>query len=281
MHLSALQWSLILAGIGFQLAIAALMIKRKLRATFPLFFAFVVFGAMTQVVAVATAYISYTTYYYTFWTVMTLQTLLSFAVIYEVFLHILKPYSALVDFSKLLFKWAVVFLALVSTITAFATAGSMSDKACTTIQLLGRSSELMQCGLLLLFALFESRLGLSWRSPAISVIVGLGANSAFSLLSSFLGERLPDWNNALNMTGAVISVAVYATWYISMVLPQPVRRTAQDSPTRLVLQRWNEALLASPLTGRRGEVIAMTPIESFLPGVERTVERVMARKMMH
>jgi hypothetical protein len=43
----------------------------------------------------------------------------------------------------------------------------------------------------------------------------------------------------------------------------------------LIFQRWNEALISY----QHGGDLAFAPSESFLPSVERTVERVMARKM--
>lgn len=282
MHLSAAQWFWIFGTLALQITILALMTRRGFRATFPFFFNFLAFSLVTGILqAAALPRLSPMAYFYTYWSVTAGQTLLSFAVIYEVFVHILKPYQALMDLGKLLFRWVFVFLALVSVLTALATTGSQASKICGAILLLGRTSELMQCGILLLFLLLESRLGVSWRSPAACILLGFCGNSAFSLISSFVGEHVPNWSYTLEVTGSIVCVIVYAAWCASFALPQPRRSTAQDAPTRLILQRWNEALLASPLVGRRGEVIAMTPVESFLPGVERTVERVMARKMMN
>jgi hypothetical protein len=279
MHFSAIQWALVLANIALQVGIIVIMVSRKYRAAFPFFFNYVLFSLATTVPCVVVAsYISADTYYYLYWLVIGAYTLIAFGVVYEVFIYILKPYSALVDLGKLLFKWAIAFLALVSLITAFATDGPEANKVCAAIQLLTRSSELMQCGLLLLFVLFETRLGISWRSPAACIILGFGGNSAIALLTPVLERYLPN-SYSVAMAGPVLGVMVYALWWASFVLPQPARRTVQDSPSRLILQRWKEALLASPLVSRRGEVSAMSPVESFLPGVERTVERVMARKM--
>jgi hypothetical protein len=77
-------------------------------------------------------------------------------------------------------------------------------------------------------------------------------------------------------------IAVYLGWYICFSLPQPALRTAQDSPTRLILQRWNEVLVDTPLLGNKTTAdVTVAPVESFLPGVEKTVERIMASKMTH
>jgi hypothetical protein len=51
-----------------------------------------------------------------------------------------------------------------------------------------------------------------------------------------------------------------------------------DSPSRLIFQRWNEAL--STYTARGEIAMAANGVNSFLPGVEETVDRVLARKMV-
>ena len=207
--------------------------------------------------------------------------ILSLAVIYEVFMLVLKPYSALLDFGKALFRWAALFLALASIVTALATAGSQASRICAGAMLSQRVVYLMQCGLLLLLLMFESRLGLSWRSYGMSIALGLGVFGALALISSLWGQRFQNWRYSLDTASTVISLVLLSMWLLNFYLPQPVRKTVLESPSRLIFQRWNEALLSTPLVSRRGEVVAISSVESFLPGVERTVERVMARKMMH
>ena len=71
---------------------------------------------------------------------------------------------------------------------------------------------------------------------------------------------------------------VVAFWSVSLARPEPAHKNVLDSPSRLIFQRWNEALVSY---GNRGELaMASNSVESFLPGVEQTVERVLARKMV-
>lgn len=281
MHLSVIQWIPIFATVLLQMVILAVLVRRKLRSSFPFFFNFVALSLISiSVRAALFSWLSPSECFYLRWTLLGLATLLSFAVMHELFVHILRPYSALVDLGKLLFRWAIAFLILVSLVTAVATSEPDTTKVFATIEALARCSQFIQCGLLLLFVLFQGRLGLSWRSPAICVMLGFGINATVALASSFFFSRFPSWSSALSWAGPLTCVAVYAGWLSAFMLPQPQRRTVQDSPTRLIFQRWNEALMATPLVSRKHQ-IAMSPIESFLPGVEQTVERVMARKMMH
>jgi hypothetical protein len=57
-----------------------------------------------------------------------------------------------------------------------------------------------------------------------------------------------------------------------------VRSNVLESPRRLIFQRWNEALLTHSVRGEMA--FAGSGMESVLPGVEQTVERVLARKIV-
>jgi hypothetical protein len=57
-----------------------------------------------------------------------------------------------------------------------------------------------------------------------------------------------------------------------------VRGNVLDSPRRLIFQRWNEALLTHTVRGEMA--FASGGMDSFLPGVEQTVDRVLARKIV-
>jgi len=61
-------------------------------------------------------------------------------------------------------------------------------------------------------------------------------------------------------------------WAYSLTYKTQKKIALMESPSRLIFQRWNESL------GSYGFGDFATT-DSFLPNVERTVERVMARKM--
>lgn len=276
MHLTPVEWFLAITPIVVQILLLSTMVKRKFRATFPILFNYVIANLVAQSsMALVAPHLAPLQYFYAFWSITAVIMILGFGALYEVFVYVLKPYSALVDLSKLLFRWAILFLFLASLLTAVVTNGTQAMKICTAIFVLERSIQLMQCGLLLLFVLFEKRLGLSWRSPAVCIMLGIGVSAAVDLSRSYL--RTTSLLHPLDLLNDCVYIGMFALWLVSMRLARPKQQTVQDSPTRLILQRWNEALLATPLVARNNQ--ASLPVESFLPGVERAVERVMARKM--
>lgn len=276
--------SLTLLAVGCfasQLLLLGVMIKRRLHSELPAFFNYLLWNAAAMVICqVALRGFSFRQYAYVYWSVTAVSMLLSFWIFYEVFVAILKPYSALIDLGKMLFRWAAVFLLVGSLVTALSAKGTQFNKICAAILLLEQCIQLMQCGMVLLLLAFESRLGLSWRNHAMAVGIGVGSFAACDLTIAYLGQHFPAVVPTFDVANGIASIALYAFWNIALLSRQPQRKTVLDSPSRLIFQRWNEALMSTPLVTRKGQ-IAFAPVESFLPGVEQTVERVMARKMMN
>ena len=69
---------------------------------------------------------------------------------------------------------------------------------------------------------------------------------------------------------------VLAFWAFRLSVKETTPITAASSPSRLIIQRWNEALISYI----QGEMALSPVMNSFLPGVEQTVERVLARKIV-
>jgi hypothetical protein len=73
----------------------------------------------------------------------------------------------------------------------------------------------------------------------------------------------------------MIFLGVVTFWAVCFRQVEPARKNVLDSPARLIFQRWNEALLSHGY----GQAVAASSVESFLPGIEKTVDRVMARSV--
>jgi hypothetical protein len=279
MHLSPIDYLLASAALvcalvqTFTLRILA---KRKLRAEFPVFFWYSAYGVLIGVLGcVGSLWSACSQYYYVFWACTIIMFCLEFGVMYEIFVNTMKPYSALIDLGKMVFRWAAVFLILVALLTSIASNGTETNRIVAAITLTQHSLRLMQGGLLLLFFSFEKRLGLSWRSYGMSVALGLGVAASVDLITSYLGSRFVTLEASLNILGIFVYLGVATFWAVCFRRPEPARKNVLDSPSRLIFQRWNEALSSS---GYGQSAAASSTVESFLPGIEKTVDRVMARK---
>lgn len=282
MHISLVQfisqWLVPVSVFFLEAAVLVFLIRRKRRSDAPVFFNYIIFNMFQAVVLAIAQRGSAQQYFYVYWATTAVVMMFNFLVLYEIFVNALKPYSAVIDLAKMLAGWAAAFLLITGVLTAFAAGGSHATKVCAAISLIERSIQLMQCGVLLLMGLFGSRLGLSWRAQGMSVALGLGVTSAVGMVESYLQAQLTQFATALNMMDGLLWMSVVALWAYTAAKPEAARASAQSSPTRLILQRWNEALISY----QQGDLaFASSSVEHFLPSVERTVERVMARKMMN
>jgi hypothetical protein len=281
-QISQTQWILIaitLVAAGVQGFTLRILNQKKLRSEFPVFFRYTLFTVVAYPIILIPFVISCgPQYFYIYWSLTAVTMVLEFAVLYELLVNALKPYSALIDLGKMLFRWAAVFLVLAALLTAFATTGTSTHKMTAASELLQRTVRLMQCGLLLLFFGLEKRLGLSWRTHSMSIAMGLGIYAGIDLSTTYLIDRMPALTAFFQVFTNLVYLGAASLWAYSLAKPEPVRGNVLDSPRRLIFQRWNEALLTHSVRGEMA--FAAGGMESFLPGVEQTVERVLARKIV-
>ena len=282
MNFSPLQWTSVAFSIGsgfVYIGLFFILVRRKFRSEFPVLVAYAALCGISNFVLTALFLwaSSSSAYFYSWWGANTLVMLLEFGIMYEVFRSVLKPYTGLIDLGKMLFRWAAVFLSLVAGLSALATAGSGLTKCITAITLIQRNLRLTQCGLLLLFFLFERRLALSWRNHSIGLALGLGTSAALSLSLTFVRLHLTAWASALDVVDTSSAFAIVVYWTYCFARAQQVGQTVLDSPSKLIFQRWNEALMSTPMTEDKNPALAT--VDSFLPGIEKTVDRVLARKI--
>jgi hypothetical protein len=280
-HISQILWipiAIAVVAAGVQALTLRILKQRKLRAEFPVFFRYSLFCVAGCVISLIPFIFYCPQYFYVYWSMTAVTMALEFAVMYELLVNALKPYSALIDLGKMLFRWAAVFLVLAALLTALATAGSGSHKMVAAMELLQRTVRLMQCGLLLLFFGLEKRLGLTWRTHSMSIALGLGIYAGVDLSTTYLIDRLPAMAWSFEVLTTFVYLGAASLWAYSLAKPEPVRSNVLESPRRLIFQRWNEALLTHSVRGEMA--FAAGGMESFLPGVEQTVERVLARKIV-
>jgi hypothetical protein len=112
------------------------------------------------------------------------------------------------------------------------------------------------------------------------IALGLGTYAAFDMTMWYSLDRFPGLLHFFSLANQGVYVGLVSFWACAMMLPEPARRRADDSPQRLILQRWND-VLGSYGYAAAGAVASTSMSDSFIPGVEQAVERVMSRKMVH
>ena len=125
MQISQTQWifiALAVIAVGVQGYTLTILNRRKLRSEFPVFFRYSVICIAAYILSLVPYVFFCPQFFYVYWVLTAITMVFEFGVLYELLVNALKPYSALIDLGKMLFRWAAVFLILAALLTAFATA---------------------------------------------------------------------------------------------------------------------------------------------------------------
>ena len=230
-----------LAPAGLQAVLVLFMIRRRLFREFPLFLTYTMFEIVYCAIRFRFFLQSdYNGFFYSSWIGKAAEMALGFAVIYEIFAHVFRPYPALAQLGKILFRWGVVVLLFIVVVST----ASAPDKGLVDgLILLERGLSIIQCGLLLLLFLFSSYFGLSWRHYVFGICIGFGFLGTVVLASAALhaefGKSFDDLANWIEPIAFNSSVLI---WISYLLRPEPVQRSIELKSSD-GLQEWNHELL--------------------------------------
>ena len=244
MHLSPLHYALWISGLTLQALICIAMLKRRLIAYCPCFFAYTLFqvfrsGAQFYVyhrMAVAN-------YFWAYWIGQAVSAALGFAVIYEIYVNLFRQYEAIRRLGLLLFRWAAGVLLIVAVVVAASSQGSEASRAVEAVITLERSVRVIQCGLLCLLLAFATYFGLSWKNYVFGIALGLGVFASVEMAAITLRGH---FGSIASGTLALVNSAAYycaiLIWVSYFLAPQPVAKKVEKIP-KYDLEAWNQALL--------------------------------------
>src|SRR5438094_5555816 len=172
---SNLQLALWVAHPVLQLAVAAIMFRRKQHKVFPVFFSYVISQVLVfAIIFPLYKWADYSTYFYAYWTCAAISLAIGFKVIHEIFLDVFQPYHTLKDLGSVLFKWAALVMVLVAFVVAAASPAAEQGSVIQALVTVQRCLRVIQCGLILFLLVFSNYLGVTWRQHSFGIALGFG-----------------------------------------------------------------------------------------------------------
>jgi hypothetical protein len=260
------QLALWIAHPVLQLAVAAAMVRNKVRRSFPIFFAYIGFQILSFCVLFPiNKWGNYTTYFYLYWACCAVNLVLGFMIIHEVFLDVFRPYHTLKDLGSVMFKWAALVMLLVAFVVAASNTGEGLAPILQAIFTVQRCVRVAQCGLVLFLIVFSRYVGVSWRQQSFGIAFGLGASAGMELATFALYAGGPISQVTVNSINLVVYNLCILTWFGYMVMKSPARTSGEILFTP---RRWEQSLndLQNPATG-----------DSLIPMFESMVDRALSR----
>jgi len=224
---------------------AGVMFRRKLHNKYPFFFGYLLFDIFRFFLefALFRFYGSGSPIYFAaYWSLEAVGVILEFVVVYEVFSCLWAPYSAFLNFSATVFRWAGALIFLMASVTAVFMTVAEPGRLQAALMVVDRSLRTVQIALLVLFLVAVWYFGLSLKSRAFGIVFGFGV---------FAALELAVWAMRLQMGRAAYSIAnlleegsyacAMSVWLIYMAQPEPELKALPAVP-ETDIEELNQAL---------------------------------------
>ncbi len=273
MGLTLLEWSLCL---GCLLCVHICDKERKFMTTIWLLASRLVFATFLIPVLVFGGHgmptqLAYHLYFYGYWASFASEAVLSLLVINSLFNLAMEPLDGIKDLGEIVFRWAAgvsVALTIAVMFVPHTTGVTYVTSVLTELQ---RAQGVLTLSLLLFVLCAIRPLGLTYRSRAFGVILGLAALAAANLISSGWLAHSTQLHSVINMAKSLSTSFALALWTLYFVLPEPERHMV-ILPTTSPYLRWNR--VAEVLGDPPGFVaIAGVPPQMFAPAEIEVMKR--------
>lgn len=277
-----------------ELALTAVLIylfwNRNLQRRFPAMGAYLGLGLVSALVSLANIvtpnWLFFSGFDFSvdiFKAIFLLDTILLYFICMEVFRSALSPFTGLMKFGTIVFRWVVLVSVIVDLSTIHisrsmlvSTAGFTHIAHNVTLGLAHSLSILALC-LLGFLCLSMKPLRLSVRDAAFGISLGFGVLSASGFVGSLIAMVFPSMAAPIQSGTAIVLLIVGCLWVAYFALPEPIRKPMLV-PVNSTIYRWNEIASALGHTGTK--VVVRQPANGFfLSDVERVVETVLARNL--
>jgi hypothetical protein len=237
-----------LAPHALQVVLAIFIWRRRLYKSFPVFLAYLILEAIegfTLYGMDVAPRVGGETFWRAFCAGAIAEALVKFALIGELFFHLLRRWSALAKLgNRLLSGTGAVLVLLAALAAAYAPIDNPQFAIISRAHILEQTLYIIQCGLVLFLFLFAAYFRLTWNGAAFGIALGLGIASsehlgAWAVMASgaLLNKRY--LLDLLNMATHHICVLV---WFYYVLIPQKRATTSAVSLPENNLAIWNREL---------------------------------------
>ena len=237
-----------LAPHVLQVALAVLLWRRGFHKLFPVFFTYTIFEAIEEFTLYGMDIlpsVSGEAFWRTFYVGLMIEGVLKFAVIGELFFHLLRSRPALAKVgSRLISGAGAAFVLLATLAAAYAPMDHPIYILMYRAHILLQSLYIVQSGLVLFLFLFAAHFKLAWNRRAFGIALGFGIvfcqhMGAWAVMASGAwvdSRRLVEF---LNMATYHLCVLI---WFYYLLVPQKKATTSAVSLPENNLAIWNREL---------------------------------------
>lgn len=235
-----------IAPHALQVFIVIAIIRRRLVSEFPIFLAYTAFQVILGTVLFALDHdpgISPEQYWTAHWGFLAISIALRFAVIYEIFANVFRPYEALAQLSRVLLRWSGALLILIAVLVTAHAPSSDGPRIASAVHVVELGVNIIQSGLVLFLFMFSSYFRVSWKSYVFGIAAGIGLFSIVTLARQAIGVAtgLAAGSYVLDFVSMAAYHCSVVIWLVYLLLPQSQGRAVATMPNHN-LEEWNHEL---------------------------------------
>jgi uncharacterized membrane protein YiaA len=242
--------SLWFLAVGLHGLLTFVAIRRGFQREFPVFVCYTSWVTLEGIILLYMYYapsVSGNEYFVASMLGLAICAVARFAIVYEIFKHLLKRYPALSTSGTFLFRLVTVSLLGVVILLAKFSPPAGSDPLMSSVFSLQTTVNVVLVGLLLFIFVFSGFFQLSWRSHAFGIALGLGIFGTVSLSTSAIRAQLqPIVPNQMTNLTEVINQGTYVIcaliWLAYLLATERPPQTPKPRPPKHDLNAWNQEL---------------------------------------
>jgi len=230
-----------------QLGLALVLWRRGLHRQFPVFFAYLIFEAVEELLLYAldvSPAVSSETWWSVFLPGAVIEGLLRFAIVAELWRHLMRPWTALARAGAAVIRAVVVTLILGAAVVVALHEPNRNHLVIKIAHPLQQSFFLVQAGLTVSIFLFASYFKISWPRMAFGIAFGFaidwcGHLAVWTILNTTIATSARASLDMVNLATYHLTVMVWA-YYI--LVPETAGDDDLDLPADPTLDIWNREL---------------------------------------
>ena len=237
-----------LAPHVLQLALAIVLCRRGVHKLFPVFLAYSIFEAIEEFTLYGMDVlpsVSGETFWRAFCVGLVIEGLITFTLIGELALHLLRPWPAVAKLGNQLIRGAGVVLVLLATLAAaYAPIDNPQNAIISRSHILQQTLYIVLSGLLLSLFLFAAYFKLSWNNFAFGIALGLGISSCMHLATwaVMANGGLSDKRHLLDLLNMATYHLCVLVWFYYLLVPKKIRTKSAVPLPEHNLEIWNREL---------------------------------------
>lgn len=231
-----------LAPTVLETVIVAVMVYRKLRRDYPVFFCYLIYE-IARTVFLFTERNNAWVYFYGYWITEALGWFTALWVFRELFDHAFHPRLGLQTLGRALFRWSIVVLLVSAVLVAFVSPGADRNRLMAGLFVVKRTVTVVQAGLIPFLFIFVFGSGLSWQHYAVGVSLGFGIYGAVELAALAVRMRYGHAVQPLyNWVMMSINNCCVLIWAVYFLFPAKTQAAQSVFAAEDRLEEWNRAL---------------------------------------